>query len=282
MRFINYIKLLVPPLIVLALKKVFVKKKISNFVVNNSGWFNNYSNWIEAKQDCSGYNEENILNKVKESLLKVKNNEAVYERDSVLFKNKQYSERLLIGLLYIAAKNNYMLNVLDFGGSLGSTYFQNREILAHLKSLKWNIVEQDNFVLEGKKSFENDELKFYSNLKDCIYENSIDVIILSSVLQYLDNPYLFIKELQKFNIKNIIIDRTSFIKGQNERICKQIVPERIYKASYPIHFFIESNFIRIFNEKYNIKDSFKSYCDGDYIFEDGENAYWKGFRLELK
>jgi putative methyltransferase (TIGR04325 family) len=39
---------------------------------------------------------------------------------------------------------------LDFGGSLGSSYFQNKKFLDALRLVEWNVVEQENFVATGE------------------------------------------------------------------------------------------------------------------------------------
>jgi hypothetical protein len=78
-------------------------------------WFTgNYPTWEDAMKDCTGYDAPNILEKVKTSLLKVKNGEAVYERDSVLFDHIQYSFPLLVSLLYVAtsSKNKRKIHYL--------------------------------------------------------------------------------------------------------------------------------------------------------------------------
>ena len=49
------------------------------------------------------------------------------------------------------AKNNDKLNVLDFGGSFGTTYYQNRKFLKHIKKVEWNIIEQKKIVQIAKK-----------------------------------------------------------------------------------------------------------------------------------
>lgn len=58
------------------------------------GWFGNYPTWNDAQKECSGYENKVILEVVKNAILKVKNGEAVYERDSVLFDEIQESENL--------------------------------------------------------------------------------------------------------------------------------------------------------------------------------------------
>ena len=59
-----------------------------------------------------------ILGKVLEATLKVKNGEAVYERDLVLFDHIEFYWPVLSGLMWVAARNNGRLNVLDYGGTL--------------------------------------------------------------------------------------------------------------------------------------------------------------------
>ena len=148
------LKHLLPPIFISLYKKIFPKKP------NAGMWSGNYTTWKNAKENCSGYDAANILEKCKKALLKVKNGEAVYERDSVVFDKIQYSWGLLVGLQKAAIKSNNKLCVLDFGGSLGSTYYQNKAMLSGLKKLEWCIVEQAHFVDCGNQNFENEQLKF--------------------------------------------------------------------------------------------------------------------------
>ena len=82
------------------------------------GWFGNYPNWEAARSDATGYDADLILEKVKAALLKVKRGEAVYERDSVLYDQVQYSWPLLAGLMWIAAQRNGRLNVVEYRKSV--------------------------------------------------------------------------------------------------------------------------------------------------------------------
>lgn len=265
------LKLVTPPILYRLFVILFRKKVQRN-------WSGNYISWKEAQEECTGYDLDSILQKVKESMLKVKNNEAVYERDSMLFDKKEYSWALLSNLFFAASQNNNKLNVLDFGGSLGSTYYQNSDFFEHLDEFNWNIVEQTGFVKEGKDNFENDTLKFYYTIEDCINENVINVLILSSVIQYIEKPFELIDEILKYNFDFIIIDRTSFINEGKTIITKQVVPDYIYKASYPMYFFNENEFLSKFKEKYFVENDFKSFCDHEkFPLEKSFYGSWKGF-----
>ena len=233
---------LLPPLII----KVLKKKKY--------GWFGNYSSWDEALQNSTGYDKIEILNRVKESILKVKNGEAVFERDSVLFYKEDYDWPFLGCLLWIASVHQNKLKLIDFGGSLGSVYFQCKKFLSHLEILDWNVVEQKHFVDVGKNLFEDHHLKFYYDIAECIGDKDKKplVLVLSSVLQYLQDPYLMIQQFINYGFDYIIIDKTGLSNLSKDIITIQKVPEFIYSASYPCWLFSKEKLLSYFSSKYEI------------------------------
>lgn len=263
----RFIKNLMPPILFNIFKKM---------TSNKYGWFGDYKTWEEAKNASTGYDSDEILKKVRNSLLKVKNGEAAYERDSVIFDEIEYSWPLLAGLMYATAKTEGVLNVLDFGGSLGSTYFQNKKFLDRLESFSWSIVEQKRFVEIGQVDFEDERLKFYYDVNSCVKKEKPNVLLLSSVLQYIEKPYELIDELLKNDFEFVIFDRTPFATDNKEKIKLQIVSPYIYKASYPCWFFDLYKLINYFGSRYESVEIFDA-LDGksdDYEF--------KGFILERK
>lgn len=184
------------------------------------GWHGDYSSWDEAGLKCTGYDSQIILERVKASTLKVKNGTAVFERDSVLFDTVQYTFPLLTGLMWIAARNKGKLNILDFGGALGSTYFQSKIFLDTLNEVNWCIVEQSGFVKAGLESFEDKNLHFFYSIEECTNLYNIDAVLFSSVLQYLEKPYEMLEKIISQNIEFLIVDRTPFVRG-NDRITIQ-------------------------------------------------------------
>ncbi|MGE0088147.1 MAG: TIGR04325 family methyltransferase [Bacteroidales bacterium] len=221
------------------------------------GWYGNYSSWQEASSHATGYDSQMILEKVISATKRVKGGKSAYEKDSVLFQKTDYSYPVLTSLLWITAQNKGRLHVLDFGGSLGSTYFQNKKFLNELPEIKWCIVEQSGFVKAGKDYFEDDKLKFYYSIDQCTELNEIDVILFSSVLQYIEKPYEILDEIKKTKIQYVIIDRTAFIDG-NDRITVQKVNPNIYEASYPCWFFNKEKFIHYMKSDFEIMTEFDS------------------------
>lgn len=269
----DIIKLLLPPIVLKGLKN-FQGRQDYDFGISGD-----YHSWHEALQASTGYDAEVILEKTRDALLKVKKGEAKYERDSVLFDEIQYSWPVLAGLMWVAAQYQGHLNVLDFGGSLGSTYYQNRVFLRDLPEIRWNIIEQPEHVKIGKEYFEDDVLKFYPNIEMCMSESKPNVILLSGVLQYLEKPYEMLNKMLDLSIDHIIIDRTPFWDGSTDRLCVQKVPPTVYPASYPIWVLSNQIFFNYFrNKNFEIIAEFQSLD----LLKAPVHAIWKGMILKGK
>ena len=229
----SIIKDILPP----ALMRMIIRNPLRRY-----GWSGNYPSWQAAQLEATGYDSAVILEKVKNSLLKVKNGEAVYERDSVLFDHIEYDWPVLAGLMWVAGQHQGRLSVLDFGGSPGSSFFQNRKFLSALKGVEWSVVEQTHFVKAGVSHFQDEQLKFFATCEQCIAERKPNVILLSSVLSYIEKPYELLEYLSALQIEFMIIDRLPVIKGDRDQIKLQKVNPIIYPATYPAWFFSKSGF----------------------------------------
>ncbi len=203
----------------------------------------NYSSWKKALVAASeGYEAAEILNRVKASVDKVQKGEAIFERDAVCFYQEEYRWPVLACLLLIAAQHNGNLQVLDYGGSLGSFYFQHKKFLQRLRKHLWFIVEQGHYVAYGKAKIQDENLYFYTNIHECLRHADTHVVLFSSVLQYLEHPYKILQEIAQAGIQYILIDRTPFITQRQDKLKIQHIPKSIYKASYPVWFLSLDNF----------------------------------------
>ncbi len=238
-----------------------------------------FDTWEDASANCTGYDSQEILEKVLEATLKVKRGEAVFERDSVLFDEIDYSWPTLSGLLWTAAQDGGALNVLDFGGALGSCYYQNIKYLKSIKKLNWSIVEQKKFVDAGNELISEGPLKFYSEIEDCLLEQKPNVILCSSVLQYLRNPFETLEKLSNINAEVMLINRTPVAKIKEKKLLIQKVPSSIYKASYPMWLFSEIELLEHLSKKWKIMSSF----DGPeemIKYKNGINFKFQGYILK--
>nr|WP_305891690.1 methyltransferase, TIGR04325 family [Methylomonas sp. WSC-6] len=217
-----------------------------------------YPDWESAAAQCSGYDKDIILDKVLDATRRVKRGEAAFERDSVVFDEFEYAWPVIAGLMWAAARNAGSLNVLDFGGALGSSYFQNRRFLDKLLDFNWNVIEQPHFVQTGKSHIQDERLRFYFTIAECLTENRPNAVLLSSVLQYLEDPATIIKELKAVNPSVVILDRTIVNQSAEHKNYIQTVPASIYSASYPCRSLAESKLIEYFYPEYQLESSFPS------------------------
>ena len=235
-----------------------------------------YRSFAEARACSTGYEASAILERTKVALHKVVSGEAAFERDSVTFAKLELQWPLLAILLRAAAEHQGRLSVLDFGGSLGSTYFLCRGFLKNLPQLEWSIVEQPAHVACGLQEFANAQLKFYPSIQACRQERQSTVLLLSSVLQYLPEPWTFLREAARHDFEWIVLDRTSFIDADRDRLTVETVPPRIYPASYPAWFFSRPRLSQNLPTGWEIVTEFDAL---DRQLLDGVELTFKGFAL---
>jgi len=241
------------------------------------GFEGDFATWERALAVSTGYADESILAKVTEATLKVARGEAVYERDSVLFDQIQYSWPVLAALMWTAARSGSRLSVLDFGGALGGGYRQNRKFLHGLAEVKWGVVEQPHYVAQGRALLENQQLHFFATIDECAVKLRPNVIVLGSVLQYLPDPDRVLHELERSPATVMIIDRTPFANIQQDRIIVQRVPPSIYEASYPCRVFSRERLRRTLSS-WNILETFVC-AEGTMSTDAGLSFTFEGFIL---
>lgn len=89
----------------------------------------------------------------------------------------------------------------------GHTTFNAKALLQDTVKMAWHVVETPGMVTVGK-SLETDELKFYTNLDAAKAElDHIDLLLVSSTLSYLPEPYAFLSRLVDAGANNIFLTR---------------------------------------------------------------------------
>ncbi|MEI7945470.1 MAG: methyltransferase, TIGR04325 family [bacterium] len=239
----------------------------------------NFTTWNAAVAACKGdgYTNESILEKVRQAQHVVIRGEAAFERDSALFKEPEYHWPLLALLfqIYVQQKS---VSVLDFGGSLGSTYFQNRKWLDRIPNIRWCIVEQPHFVECGNREFSTEHLRFYKTMEDCMANERISIVLFASVLGYLQSPWEVIKYCINAKINYIMIDQTVMSDGiGKERLVVQSTPATIYRAKYPLRIFREKDFHDMFCSEYICEASVPSFNVPVVLTNPWLSAQYKGF-----
>jgi len=222
------------------------------------GWHGRYANWQHALAQTTGYNADSVLQRVKAAALKVKNGEASYERDGIARNDIEVFYPLLAALLLVASRNQNRLSLVDYGGSLGTSYRQNFPFLNHLNSLQWHLIEQKMFVDEGRKTFEDKHLHFYYSLSEVLQKDTPQLLLFSSSLQYMEKPYELLTQVKQSKIEYLLIDRTAFIDEAEDRLTVQKVPPAFYDASYPCWFFSEQKMDDFLKDTFEMVYGFES------------------------
>ncbi len=239
-----------------------------------------YRSWEDAERASTGYADREILARTRAAMLKVRNGEAAFERDSVTFQVMEHRFPLLARLLRAAVAREGRLSVVDFGGALGGgVSSRGRGFLSVIKELRWSIVEQPAHVACGQTEFADDQVRFYLSIEDCLPRRAAeDLLLTSGVLQYLPRPYAALEDLLAHGVEHVIVDRLAFLRRNQDRLTIETVPEVIYRASYPAWFLSETTFRQTVGDAgYTLIADFDAL---DTCAPDNERAYYKGFLLE--
>ncbi len=202
-----------------------------------------YRTWSDARAASTGSDEPALLARKTAAPRTVAAGRAAYERDTVLFPEPAADPLLLAELTALASLRPAGLRVLDFGGALGSTWFQHHPFLASLPPVAWHIVEQPEIAARGRAEFSGPHLTFHDSLDSALAAGPPDLVLVSSVLQYLPDPWPLLARLATLPARAWLITRTPFSDTlRSDTIVVQHVPAAIYAASYPAWIFSPATF----------------------------------------
>ncbi|MBL8350021.1 MAG: methyltransferase, TIGR04325 family [Burkholderiaceae bacterium] len=205
--------------------------------------------WAAARARSKGYATDLIVDSVAQATREVQAGRAVFERDSVLFHQADYRYEVVAALLRTASLQDGCLDVIDCGGSLGSTYRQCRPLLTGLRRLRWRVLEQAHFVAAGRREFTTDELSFASSVAELPDFDAPPLLLLSSVLQYLEDPMQMLRDLLRLKPAAVVVDRTPLSEIDEHRLTVQHVPKAIYDASYPCWILSRRRLLQVLSEE---------------------------------
>lgn len=233
-----------------------------------------YLTWGDAARATSGYADPAILEHTRRATALARDNPAVFERDAVILPRAEYPLHALAALLHVANQQGGRLRVLDFGGALGSTFFQLRPFLAPLREVRWTVIEQPHYVECGRREFADERLRFHADVAGAHAEGENDVLFMSGVLQYLPAPHAMLEELLAHRLPFVLLDRTALHAGATDRLTVQRNPASIYPASYPAWFFNEQRLLAHFAAGYRPVFSFAA---TDYALHLGPASAYRGY-----
>ena len=225
-------------------------------------WYRgSYPDWSAARAASSGYDDAAILQRVVAATREVHAGRALWERDGALFQTRFVNQPLLAALAKCARLSG-RLEVVDFGGSLGSTWWQHRSELASLGLTAWRVVEQEHFVRAGHE-FAGDVLSFHPNLEDAWKKGRPTVVLFSGVLQCIEEPDVILREVLRLAAPHVVMDRTPFVLRGSTRLAVQYTPPELGGGTYPCWHFRKDDLLRTLTESYDIVEDWAGFDDVD-------------------
>lgn len=213
-----------------------------------------FKNWADAKAASIGYSEDSILQKVSDQTVLMVESNSGWVRDGFYFEEVQVNFEIL-SFLSLQSTRMQPLRVVDFGGGLGTTFFQNRNILNKFDiKVCWNIIEQPNFVAEGKLILDSiPNLHFFESLSEASITSS-DLVIFSSVLEYIEDSYHFLEEIMRLESKpsGILIDRSPIDLVDSGKYVVQNVDHSIHQARLPLRILGQDKIVEILSSDYEL------------------------------
>jgi putative methyltransferase (TIGR04325 family) len=239
------------------------------------------ADWAAACRACAGYGDDQIIDRVARATREVVDGRAAFERDSVLFDQPQFPFQLLAPLLRHAARHGNVLEVVDFGGSLGSTWRQCRPFLPDTLTVRWHVVEQKAFVDIGRAEFQTAELRFHDSLTALPPARAPRLLLASSVLQYLPRPQEVVDEWAGVGATTLVIDRTPIADRDDDSLCIQTVPRHIYPASYPCWLLSRRRLLEQLAPHWTVLSEFES-AEGRLVASGGREFAFQGLILDCR
>lgn len=118
-------------------------------------------------------------------------------------------EHLILPLLAsLECKERGQVNILDFGGGMGIAYIHVLNSLVNCHSINFHVVESDRVTEEALRLFEHDKrVHFHSKLPAQLPD--LDIVYMSSALQYVEDYTALLKTLSGYNAKYFLFVKLS-------------------------------------------------------------------------
>lgn len=221
------------------LKKV-LPGRLRRWLRRRFGWRwlrGDYPDWASAEAAAGSAGDGFAVERVVRAARAVKSGQAAWDRDGVMFSDPAAHAPLLAALEKISEEAGGRLDLVDFGGGLGSTWHQHRPWLRAARTVRWRVVELPSLVAAGRREFSDDVVTFHSTLDEARAAGEPFVILFSSVLQYLPNPYALLAAQVQAGWAHIIIDRVGLNAGGRDRLAVQHTPPRLGGSRVPCWIF---------------------------------------------
>ena len=214
--------------------RVLVRVLLSRFI-----GFTKVESWELAVHKSSGYESVDVVKPVVTAARRV-----LIDSQTSNVSTSRY-QQIAAAMLYCISQGRFSsvepIRVLDVGGG-GADYFHQFQEFAPQINFDWTVLETPTMA----EAMSNEFGQNFSNLR---WVNSIentcetyDVILCSSVFQYVENP---IELLATLVAKSgfLIVNRIPLVDSSKHFVAVQRIISDGKRTSYPVHFFAEKKFL---------------------------------------
>jgi putative methyltransferase (TIGR04325 family) len=267
-----FVKMFIPPILVNIYRRI---------LKNKNTYTGDFGVWSDAVRESDGYDSEVLIKKIVDANRAVLLNSNKFERDSIVFDAPQYAVYLNAYLLLIknSDSKDRPLKVFDYGGALGTVYRQFKKFTEQAVDVDWRIFEQRLITEVGLAEFSSKELSFTDSETVDFESQDVDVVIVSSVLEFIENPYLALDKLERTKANFLIFDRTPLWDGMHD-VLTVCTAAKYIGGSYPNWIFSEKKFKKYLFSQWKLIHEWNALGE-DIKFHAGD-AIYKGLFLKRK
>ncbi len=148
-------------------------------------------------------------------------------------------------------------NVFDFGGNVGTHYFQYRGYLQLTDTVTWTVLDLPEIVKAGKHRHSEQNLFFTDDVNQV---RQADILLASGVVQYIEDFSTFVSTLN-FQPPHLLINRLPLYDGE-----RFVTLQNGGNVFYPQYVFNRARFIRSIEDiGYRLVDEWIDYIDSCFI-----------------
>ncbi|MDG2252934.1 MAG: methyltransferase, TIGR04325 family [Methylophilaceae bacterium] len=239
---------------------------------NGKIWEGVYESFYEAPKNTDFFNKRKWLEQ-EESKCDKKRRLFNNSDNSYISKLALTNDYCLPSILSTMLTKNEVITVLDFGGGLGSLYYETLELTVNKKNIRFIIVENNSICSIGNDFFNADSnVEFLTELPKLKNDHKINLIHAGSSMHYVDDWKKLLDIFAKYQPKYMIFadlpagDIETFVTIQNQ-----------YGDKAPVRFWNLKEFVDIVEDK-GYELIFKSRFVNPYI--DAMQHFDKRHRLE--
>ena len=214
--------------------KVWVRALLSRFT-----GFRKVESWESAVRKSSGYESVNIVEPIVAAARQLQSNS-----QTTFVSNPRY-QQIAAGMLFSISQERFSngepIRVLDVGGAGADYFYQFQEFAPHI-NFDWTVLETPVLAEAMSNEFGRNltNLRWVSSIENT--NETYDVILCSSVFQYVEKPFELLATLVKKS-GFLIVNRISLVDSSEHFVAMQRIITNGKRASYPVHFFAEKKFL---------------------------------------